>query len=70
MDTKISCEVALTHLKNKQFIPAHTFLFDQAEPIKKSDLLKSALLYMLAGEYKTRQGKNSENEIKESGDLF
>ncbi|HEY5735265.1 MAG TPA: response regulator [Nitrosopumilus sp.] len=70
MDTKTSCEVALTHLKNKQFITAHTLLLDQAESLKKSDLLKSALLYMLAGECKTRQGKPSENEIKEAGDLF
>lgn len=70
MDTKTSCEVALTHLKNKQFITAHTLFIDQAESIKKSELLKSALLYMLAGECKTRQGKNSENEIKEAGDLF
>lgn len=70
MDTKTSCEIALTHLKNKQFITAHTLLLDQAESLKKSDLLKSALLYMLAGECKTRQGKPSENEIKEAGDLF
>ena len=44
MDTKTSCEVALTHLKNKQFITAHNLLLDQAETIKKSELLKSALL--------------------------
>jgi len=70
LDTKISCEIALTHLKNKQFITAHTLLLEQAESLKKSDYLKSALLYMLAGECKTRQGKSSENEIRESGDLF
>jgi CheY-like chemotaxis protein len=70
MDTKTSCEVALTHLKNKQFITSHTLFIDQAESLKKSDLLKSALLYMLAGECKSRQGKTSENEIKEAGDLF
>ncbi|MGY5150820.1 MAG: response regulator [Candidatus Nitrosopumilus sp. bin_6a] len=70
MDTKTSCEVALTHLKNKQFITAHTLLLEQAESLKKSELLKSALLYMLAGECKTRQGKTSENEIKEAGELF
>ena len=70
MDTKTSCEVALTHLKNKQFITAHNLLLNQAESIKKSELLKSALLYMLAGECRTRQGKDSENEIKEASDLF
>ena len=70
MDTKTSCEVALTHLKNKQFITAHNLLLNQAESIKKSELLKSALLYMLAGECRMRQGKNSENEIKEAINLF
>lgn len=70
MDTKTSCEVALTHLKNKQFITAHSLFLNQAESIKKSDLLKSALLYMLAGECKTRQGKESHNEIRESSELF
>ena len=70
MDTKTSCEVALTHLKNKQFITAHNLFLDQAESLKKSELLKSALLYMLAGECRTRQGKDSENEIKEASDLF
>ncbi len=70
MDTKTNCEVALAHLKNKQFITAHNLLLNQAESIKKSELLKSALLYMLAGEYRTRQGKDSENEIKEASDLF
>ncbi|MGY5143784.1 MAG: response regulator [Candidatus Nitrosopumilus sp. bin_32a] len=70
MDTKTSCEIALTHLKNKQFITAHTLFLDQAELLKKSDFLKSALLYMLANECKTRQGKISEHEIKEASDLF
>ena len=70
MDTKTSCEVALTHLKNKQFITAHNLFLDQAESLKKSELLKSALLYMLAGECKSRQGKDSENEIKEASNLF
>jgi len=70
LDTKTSCEVALTHLKNKQFITAHNLFLDQAETLKKSELLKSALLYMLAGECRNRQGKDSENEIKEASDLF
>ncbi|MBT8242229.1 MAG: response regulator [Nitrosopumilus sp.] len=70
MDTKTSCEIALTHLKNKQFITAHNLFLDQAETLKKSELLKSALLFMLAGECKSRQGKVSENEIKEASELF
>lgn len=70
MDARTNCEVALTHLKNKQFITAHNLFLNQAESLKKSELLKSALLYMLAGECKTRQGKDSENEIKEASELF
>ena len=70
MDTKTNCEVALTHLKNKQFITAHNLFLNQADSLKKSELLKSALLYMLAGECRSRQGKDSENEIKEASNLF
>jgi len=67
---KVNCKVALTHLKNKQFITAHNLFLTQAESLKKSEYLKSALLYMLSAECKTRQGKDSKIEIKESGDLF
>ncbi|MFQ5782615.1 MAG: response regulator [Nitrosopumilus sp.] len=70
MDTKTSSEVALTHLKNKQYITAHNLFLNQAESLKKSEHLKSALLYMLAAECKKRQGKESENEIKEASNLF
>ncbi len=70
MDPKITCEIAVTHLKSKQFITAHNLFLNQAESLKKSDYLKSALMYMLAAECKTRQGKESENEIKEAGNLF
>ena len=70
MDPKITCEIAVTHLKSKQFITAHNLFLNQAESLKKSEYLKSALMYMLAAECKTRQGKESENEIKEAGNLF
>ncbi len=70
MDPKTTCEIAVTHLKSKQFITAHNLFLNQAESLKKSEHLKSALMYMLAAECKTRQGKESENEIKEAGDLF
>lgn len=70
MDAKTSCEIALTHLKNKQFITAHNLLLTQAESMKKSEILKSALLYMLAAECKSRQGKESQNEIREASGLF
>jgi CheY-like chemotaxis protein len=70
LDSKTNCEVALTHLKNKQFITAHNLLLNQANNIKKTDHLKSALLYMLAAECKTRQGKESKDEIEQAGNLF
>ena len=70
LDPKITCEIAVTHLKSKQFITAHKLFLNQAESLKKSEYIKSALMYMLAAECKTRQGKESENEIKEAGNLF
>jgi len=70
LDPKITCEIAVTHLKSKQFITAHNLFLNQAESLKKSEHLKSALMYMLAAECKTRQGKESKNEIKEAGNLF
>ena len=70
MDSKIHCEVAVTHLKNKQFITAHNLFLNHAESLKNLDSIKSALFYMLAAECKSRQGKESENEIKEASILF
>jgi len=62
--------VALAHLKNKQFLTAHNLFLNQAESIKKTEYLKSAFLYMLAAECKTRQGKESKDEIEQAGNLF
>ena len=70
MVSKVNCEIAVTHLKNKQFITAHNLFLNQAESLKKSEPIKSALMYMLAAECKTRQGKESKNEIKEASNLF
>ncbi len=70
LGSKTNCEVALTHLKNKQFITAHNLFFNQADSMKKTEYLKSALLYMLAAECKTRQGKESKDEIEQAGNLF
>jgi len=67
---QVNCEIAVTHLKNKQYITAYNLFLDQAESLKKSEHIKSALLYMLAAECKKRQDKESKNEIKEAGDLF
>lgn len=70
MASKINYEVALTHLKNKQFITAHNLFLNQAESIKKTDRLKSAFLYVLAAECKTRQGKEFKEEIEKACNLF
>ena len=70
MVSKVNCEIAVTHLKNKHFITAHNLFLNQAESLKKSEPVKSALMYMLAAECKTRQGKESKNEIKEASNLF
>lgn len=70
MGSKVNCEIAVTHLKNKQFITAHNLFLNQAESLKKSELPKSALMYMLAAECKNRQGKESKKEIKEASNLF
>jgi len=67
---QVNCEIAVTHLKNKQYITAYNLFLNQAESLKKSEHIKSALLYMLAAECKKRQDKESKNEIKEAGDLF
>ena len=70
MASKVNYEVALAHLKNKQFLTAHNLFLNQAESIKKTEYLKSAFLYMLAAECKTRQGKESKDEIEQAGNLF
>jgi CheY-like chemotaxis protein len=62
--------VALAHLKNKQFLTAHNLFLNQAESMKKTEYLKSAFLYMLAAECKTRHGKESKDEIEQAGNLF
>jgi len=70
LTSKVNYEVALAHLKNKQFLTAHNLFLNQAESMKKTEYLKSAFLYMLAAECKTRQGKESKDEIEQAGNLF
>ena len=70
MDIKTSSEVALAHLKNKQYITAHNLFVNQADSVKKSAPVKAALLYILAAECKKQHGKESQNEIAEAGNLF
>lgn len=70
MDVRTGSEVALAHLKNKQFITAHTLFTNQAKSVKKSEPVKSALLYLLAAECRKQHGKDFEPEIAEAGNLF
>lgn len=70
MDSKTTCEIALTHLKNNQFITAHNLFLTQAESLRKTELLKSALFFMLAAKCKSKHGKESKDEINQAGDLF
>jgi len=70
LTSRVNYEVALAHLKNKQFLTAHNLFLNQAESMKKTEYLKSAFLYMLAAECKTRHGKESKDEIEQAGNLF
>ena len=63
-------DLAFTHLKNDQNISAHNLFINLAESKKKSDSIKAAILYLLAGECKTKQGKENNNEVLEAGKLF
>lgn len=63
-------ELAFTHLQNNQNITAYNQFLDLAENQKKIDVLKSALLFMLAAECKSRQNKDNTNETLEAGKLF
>ena len=63
-------ELAFTHLQNNQNITAYNLFLDLAENQKKIDGLKSALLFMLAAECKSRQNKGNDNETLEAGKLF
>jgi CheY-like chemotaxis protein len=63
-------DLAFTHLRNNQNISAHNLFLNLAESQKKSDSVKAAILYLLAGECKTKQGKENDAEILEAGKLF
>ena len=63
-------DLAFTHLKNNQNISAHNLFLNLAESQKKSDTVKAAILYLLAGECKSKQGKENVNELLEAGKLF
>lgn len=63
-------ELAITHLKNNQINTAYTLLIDLAESSKKTEPIRSALLYVLASECKRRQDKDTSLEFTEAANLF
>lgn len=63
-------DLAFTHLRNNQNIAAYNEFLNLATSQKKTEPIKSALLYILAGECKKRQGKETSDEILEAGKLF
>lgn len=63
-------DLAFTHLRNNQNISAHNLFINLAESQKESDSIRAAILYLLAGECKTKQGKENNTEMLEAGKLF
>ncbi len=70
VEKKPDFDLALMHLRNNQNMTAYNMLIGIAESLKKSDPLGAALSYVLSAECKSRQNKNSAQEITEAGKLF
>jgi CheY-like chemotaxis protein len=67
---KLDYDLAFTHLQNHQNISAYNLFMDLAEKHKKIDSIKAGLLYVIAGECKSRQSKDNRGEALEAGKLF
>ena len=67
---KLDYDLAFTHLQNHQNISAYNLFMNLAENYKKIDSIKAGLLYVLAGECKTRQNKDNREESLQAGKLF
>lgn len=63
-------ELAFTKFQNNQNISAYNLFIDLAQIQKKINSVKAALLYILAAECKSRQGKDGSDETLEAGKLF
>ena len=68
--TKQEYDLAFTHLRNNQNISAHNLFLNLAESQKKSDGARAAILYLLAGECKSKQGKENSSELLDAGKSF
>lgn len=68
--TKQEYDLAFTHLRNDQNISAHNLFLNLADAQKKSNGARSALLYLLAGECKSKQGKENSSELLDAGKSF
>lgn len=67
---KLDYDLAFTHFQNHQNISAYHLFIDLAENHKKSESIKAGLLYVLAGECKSRQNKDNRDEALQAGKLF
>lgn len=67
---KLDYDLAFTHLQNHQNISAYNLFMDLANKHKKVDSIKAGLLYVLAGECKSRQNKDNRGESLHAGKLF
>lgn len=67
---KLDYDLAFTHLQNHQNISAYNLFMDLADKHKKIDSIKAGLLYVLAGECKSRQNKDNRDEALKAGKLF
>ena len=63
-------DLAFTHFQNNQNISAYNLFIDLAEKYKKIDSIKAGLLYVLAGECKSRQNKDNRDEALQAGQLY
>ncbi len=63
-------DLAFTHLRSRQPISAYNLFLKAAEKEKKLDGLRTALLYILAAECKTRQGKDNHDEFTEAAKQY
>jgi CheY-like chemotaxis protein len=63
-------DLALMHLRNNQVLTAYNMFSTIAEAIKKDDLVKAALSYVLASECKDRQNKDNSPEYAKAAKMF